>query len=304
MNIDDILSGEGGSNLVAQSISDKIWGQAFDNSIVKSLTTEEPITMGTNIIPVQTGQPSAHIVGEGQPKRSTTIEYGAKSIKPRKAVVQVRISEEFVRLNPARALEKLNADFASAITRQIDVAVIYGKSADNDVTFSDAESISDTTNTIELPTDRTLIEAAIEDGEELLAASGHYANGWAFDPLGVTRLGRAANASGHKAFGELSSIGNPTNLSFFRGGNAAVARAVSGNVDGVTPTNTLAIAGNWDAVKLGYNSGLEFEKIEYGDPDNTGRDLKGNNEVVYRAEVFFGYAIMDPNAFVLFNKIA
>ena len=37
--------------------------------------------------------------------------------------------------------------------------------------------------------------------------------------------------------------------------------------------------------------------IPYGDPDNTGVDLKGSNQVYLRAEVYLGWGILDPKSF-------
>ena len=41
------------------------------------------------------------------------------------------------------------------------------------------------------------------------------------------------------------------------------------------------------------------EVIEYGDPDNTGQDLKGYNQVAYRTEAVLAYAVLDPKAFAI-----
>ena len=39
--------------------------------------------------------------------------------------------------------------------------------------------------------------------------------------------------------------------------------------------------------------------LEYGDPDNTGRDLAGHNEVLFRAEVIFAwYVFVDQFAVI------
>ena len=40
-----------------------------------------------------------------------------------------------------------------------------------------------------------------------------------------------------------------------------------------------------------------MEIIQYGDPDNSGKDLKGYNQVYIRAEIYLGWAIMIPEAF-------
>ena len=41
---------------------------------------------------------------------------------------------------------------------------------------------------------------------------------------------------------------------------------------------------------------ITAELIPYGDPDNTGIDLAGSNQVAYRSEAVFSYAILDPKA--------
>ena len=59
-----------------------------------------------------------------------------------------------------------------------------------------------------------------------------------------------------------------------------------------------AIVGNFrDYFKWGFGKNIVIEVIEYGDPDNTGRDLKGYNEVYLRGEAYIGWGILVPSAF-------
>ena len=50
-------------------------------------------------------------------------------------------------------------------------------------------------------------------------------------------------------------------------------------------------------VKWGYSKDIPLKVIEYGDPDNSGKDLQGYNQVYIRAEVFMGWGILDANSF-------
>lgn len=64
-----------------------------------------------------------------------------------------------------------------------------------------------------------------------------------------------------------------------------------GNVD-------QAIVGDFaGSFRWGYAKNIPMEIIQYGDPDNSGNDLKGYNQVYLRAEVYLGWGILDPNAF-------
>ena len=76
----------------------------------------------------------------------------------------------------------------------------------------------------------------------------------------------------------------------------------------VTPADTgeqdvdHAIVGDFAGMfKWGYGKEISLDVIEYGDPDNTGVDLKGHNQVYLRAEAFLGWAIFDPESFAKVN---
>lgn len=59
-----------------------------------------------------------------------------------------------------------------------------------------------------------------------------------------------------------------------------------------------AIVGDFsNAFKWGFSKEIPLEIIKYGDPDNTGKDLKGYNQVYIRAEVYLGWGILAPEYF-------
>ena len=61
-----------------------------------------------------------------------------------------------------------------------------------------------------------------------------------------------------------------------------------------------AIVGNFaDFFKWGFAKEIPLEVIEYGDPDNSGYDLKGQNQVYLRGEAYIGWGIIDPTAFAI-----
>lgn len=59
-----------------------------------------------------------------------------------------------------------------------------------------------------------------------------------------------------------------------------------------------AIVGDFQtAFKWGFSKEIPLEIIKYGDPDNSGKDLKGYNQVYIRAEVYIGWGILVPEYF-------
>lgn len=77
-----------------------------------------------------------------------------------------------------------------------------------------------------------------------------------------------------------------------------VPAAVSGTVNGrvlSTPSNVLAFMGDFSAIRWGMVRDITAELIEYGDPDGAG-DLKRLNQVAFRTEAVYAYAVVDPAA--------
>lgn len=59
-----------------------------------------------------------------------------------------------------------------------------------------------------------------------------------------------------------------------------------------------AIVGDFqNGFKWGFSKEIPMEIIEYGDPDNSGKDLKGYNQIYIRAEVYLGWGILVPEYF-------
>ena len=100
-----------------------------------------------------------------------------------------------------------------------------------------------------------------------------------------------------------ASAGNPDQPQV--GNLDGIPAATSGTVNGrlVTPaTGILAFLGDFRLIKWGMVRDIWSEIIEYGDPDNTGKDLKGVNQIAYRTEAMYSYAILDPKGIAVLKK--
>ena len=59
-----------------------------------------------------------------------------------------------------------------------------------------------------------------------------------------------------------------------------------------------AIVGDFaNRFKWGYAKEIAMEVIPYGDPDNTGVDLKGSGQVYIRCQTYLGWGIFDGDSF-------
>ena len=77
-----------------------------------------------------------------------------------------------------------------------------------------------------------------------------------------------------------------------------IKAATSGTVSGAlakTATKVLAFAGDFSVIKWGLVRDMTAQVIPYGDPDGAG-DLQRTNQIAYRTEGVYGYAVLDPQA--------
>ena len=120
---------------------------------------------------------------------------------------------------------------------------------------------------------------------------------------GMTALTAGANqvTATTDASADLDSLVAAVNESYDVDG---IAAATSGTVNGAlakTATNVLAILGAFGLIKWGIVRDLGLDVIETGDPDGLG-DLKRLNQVAYRTEVAYSWAVLDPKGFAVLKS--
>ena len=134
--------------------------------------------------------------------------------------------------------------------------------------------------------------ANLDSAIAAVGVNGFATNGVAFAPAFSSALG--SYAVGNVAVApEYLFGGNPDTFHGMRSDVNSTVSAVPG---------IMGYVGDFDAFRWGYARDIEFEVIEYGDPDNTGSDLKGHNQVYLRCEAYIGWAILDGNAFAVIGE--
>lgn len=97
-------------------------------------------------------------------------------------------------------------------------------------------------------------------------------------------------ANGVRLYPELAWGGNPSYLN-------GLAIDVNNTVSFGTSKDQAILGDFQNAFKWGYAKEVPIEVIPYGDPDNSGVDLKGSNQVYIRGEVYVGWGILIPASF-------
>ena len=116
-------------------------------------------------------------------------------------------------------------------------------------------------------------------------------NGIAISPDVRSDLAAMKNSSNEKLYPEFAFGGKPTSL-------GSQKLDINNTVSYGSTTKDKGIVGDFaNMFKWGYAKEIPLQIIEYGDPDNSGMDLKGYNQIYIRAEVFLGWGILDANSF-------
>ncbi len=132
---------------------------------------------------------------------------------------------------------------------------------------------------------------AVEDAIALVQGSDNDVTGMAMSTIFRSALASQKDQQGNPMFPELAWGNAPESI---KGLPVDVNRTVSD----MAGNDERAYIGDFEnAFKWGYAKEIPLEIIEYGDPDNSGNDLKGYNQVYLRAEVYLGWGILDPEAF-------
>lgn len=240
------------------------------------------------------------IVAEEGKKSEGGISMAPLTIVPIKFEYGARVSDEFLYANEEEQIDILTAfndGFAKKVAKGLDLAAFHGI---NPRTNSASTVIGD--NHFDGKVTQTVTYASatpddnLEDAIALVDGSEMDVTGMALSKTFGAAMAKV-KAQGVKLYPEFAFGASPQTLN---GIPVSVNKTVSGGT-----TKDHGIIGDFqNAFKWGYSKQIPTEIIKYGDPDNSGKDLKGYNQVYIRAEIYLGWGIMLPEAFAIIKEAA
>lgn len=270
---------------------------ALDAGLLPRLVPSRPTLFGPVKGATFSGVPRAQIVGESEAKGSqdpfATVPWSADPVK---AQISVRVSDEFRWADEDYQLGVLDDLVAPAIGagigRFVDLFAFHGiNPLTGTVSPKATKYLSQTTKSVEAagaPTNE------LNQAVGLIASTGTaMPNGIAFDAAYNYALATEVWPEGTALAGQerYPSMGFGA-VDNWRGLQAASSSTVSGRPE-IADTTIRAFVGDFTQVRWGYQRNIPLEMLTAGDPDNTGRDLAGHNEVLLRSEVVIYMAIGD-----------
>ncbi len=281
-------------------------GTLFDPKLVSDLITKVKGKSSLAVLSQQTPIPfngmkefvfsmdsDVDIVAENGKKTEGGVSLDPVTIIPIKIEYGARVSDEFMYASDEEKisiLKSFNDGFAKKVARGLDLMALHGinprtKSASAVIGTNHFDA--KVTQTVNFASDDP--EANVEAAVQLVQGSEGEVTGFAMSPVFSSALA-TLKVNGVKQYPELAWGSNPGSIN---GLKTDINVTVSENSD------DRAIIGDFaNMFKWGYAKQVPLQVIEYGDPDNSGKDLKGYNQVYLRAEMFIGWGIMDANSFV------
>lgn len=280
-------------------------GTQFDPELVSDLITKVRGKSSLAVLSGQTPLPfngnkefifnmpnEIDIVAEGGAKSHGGMTLEPVIINPIKFEYGARVTEEFLYASEEEQLNILQAfndGFAVKVARGLDLAGFHGI---NPRTGSASTVVG--TNNFDSKVTQSVTYAAATADDNLDAAIA-LVQGSEGDVTGI-----AMSPAFAAAMGAIKANGIPQYPEFRFGGRPAAFAGLGLDVNKTVSDSGLVKAYVGDFANMfrwGYSKQIPLEIIPYGDPDNSGNDLKGHNEIYIRAEVYLGWGILDASAF-------
>lgn len=281
-------------------------GTLFDAELVKDLVNKVKGHSSLAVLSAQTPIPfnglkemvftmdnDIDIVAEGGKKTEGGISVAPVVISPVKFEYGARVSDEFMYATEEEQLDILSAfndGFAAKVAKGFDLAAMHGinpRTKEASTVIGSNHFDGKVTQTVSYTA--ATVDENLEDAIALVDGSDGDVTGLALSKVFGTAMSKI-KANGVKQYPEFSFGANPETF-------AGRKVDVNSTLNAATVKDHAIVGDFQNAFKWGFSKEIPMEIIEYGDPDNSGKDLKGHNQIYIRAEVYIGWGILVPEYF-------
>lgn len=240
------------------------------------------------------------IVAENGKKTEGGVSLAPVTIVPLKVEYGARVSDEFMYASAEEKIDILksfNNGYAKKLARGLDLMAFHGinpRTKEASTIIGDNSLDKQVTQTVEF--NEKDPDKNIEDAVKLIHGSDNVISGMAIDSQFSSALAQMRDGNNNRLFPGLAWGANPGSINGLR---TDINNTVSSS------SEDYAILGDFtNMFQWGFSKQIPMDVIEYGDPDNSGKDLKGYNQVYLRSETYLGWGIMDGNSFARVIKPA
>lgn len=262
------------------------------HSSLALLTQQEPVAFNGNEIFSFTLDKDIDLVDESGAKSAGGATIQKVKMMPVKVEYSARFSDEMwysgedAQLN---ILKEFTDGYAKKLARGLDLMAFHGVNPRTKVSSELIGSKSfDSTVTQTIEYDAAKVDDVLEDAIFMITNSDGISTGIAMSPVAGRDLSKVA-VNGVRQYPEFRMGNHPDNL-------AGMKIDINETVSAVGGTE-LYVGDFVNAVKWGYAKNIGLQVHTSGDPDNSGRDLAGHNEILLRSETYIGWGVLAPESF-------
>lgn len=230
------------------------------------------------------------IVAENGKKSAGGMTVAPVKIVPVKFEYGARVSDEFMTATEEEQIDILTAfndGFAAKVAKGLDLAAFHGINPRT----GGASTVVGTNNFDSLVTQKVDYSSAapdenLDDAVAVIRGSEGDVTGMALSTTFGSEMAKVKE-NGVRVYPEFRFGASPASL-------GGMAVDVNTTVYNATVKDHAIIGDFQNGFKWGIAKEIPLEVIKYGDPDNSGQDLKGYNQVYIRAEVYIGWGVLVP----------
>lgn len=281
-------------NLFEPQLVTDLFNKVKGKSSLAVLSNQTPIPFNGMKEFIFTMDNEIDVVAENGKKTHGGVSLEPMKIIPIKVEYGARVSDEFMYASDEEKiniLKAFNDGFAKKLAKGLDLMAIHGinpRTGTGSSVIGDNHFDKKVSQTVDYT--KETVEDNIETAIEMVQASENEVNGLLLATEVTSTLAKL-KTNGVRQYPELRFGANPGNLN-------GLTLEINNTVKNET-SKDVGITGDFQgAFKWGYAKQIPLKVIEYGDPDNSGKDLQGYNQVYLRAEAYLGWGILDGEAFV------
>lgn len=265
------------------------------------LSQQKPIPFNGQKEFIFTMDSEIDIVAENGKKSHGGVSLTPIKMVPIKVEYGARISDEFIYASDEEKIDiikSFNEGYAKKLARGLDLMAFHGinpRTGAAATTIATNNFDSKVTQTVDFSTADP--DANIEAAVAMIQGVEGTVTGMAADPAFSSALAamQTGGDTNIRLFPELAWGANPGTIN---GLQTDINSTVSGG-----GSKDVAILGDFSNMfQWGFAKEIPLEVIRYGDPDNSGNDLKGYNQVYLRSETYLGWGILDGSNFARIVK--
>lgn len=276
--------------LFPAEVVSELFNTVRGKSSLAKLSQQKPLAFNGNEIFTFTMDNEVALVGENEAKTHGGITIAPVNVVPLKVEYGARVSDEFMYASEEKKLDILRAfseGFAAKVARGMDIMAMHGV---NPRTGEVSPLIQQYFDQGELTVSYTAATCDDNVDDAIEKIGDNDVTGIAMAKPFGTAMGKLENGNGGKLYPELQWGGDPDNVN-------GIKCSVNSTVN-FGASKDMAIIGDFaNRFRWGYAKQIPVTVIPYGDPDNSGKDLAGHNQVYLRAEAYIGWGILDMDAF-------